>query len=238
MPLRILAFAGIWLMLVGNIPSVGAQPDTYTIYLPLVVRDAVYRTGEGTYYNATGDGNCMFGPSPHDLMVAAMNHTDYGVAALCGAFIEVIGPKGSVVVRIVDRCPECAPGDVDMSQQAFARIADLSAGRVPIRWRVVSPDIPGPIAYRFKEGSNRWWTAVQVRHHRNPIARFEYRRSDGQWQTAPRTMYNYFVAESGMGPGPYTFRVTDVHGNVLIDTSIPFIEGGVINGGGQFPPAP
>ena len=115
MPVRILVFACAWLLIVGGIPVVGAQNSAYTVYLPLVIRDATYRTGEGTYYNADGTGNCSFDPSPEDLMVAAMNHADYDNAALCGAFIEVIGPKGRVVVRIVDRCPECARGDVDMS---------------------------------------------------------------------------------------------------------------------------
>ncbi|MGQ9548054.1 MAG: expansin EXLX1 family cellulose-binding protein [Roseiflexus sp.] len=235
---RIFVFAGVWLLIVGNIPPARAQVPVSVVYLPLVIRDANYRTGEGTYYDADGTGNCSFDPSPDDLLVAAMNHADYDTAALCGAFIEIFGPKGRVTVRIVDRCPECARGDVDMSRQAFARIADLSAGRVPIRWRIVSPELTGPIAYRFKEGSSQWWTAVQIRNHRNPIARFEYLRSDGQWQTVPRAMYNYFVAGSGMGPGPYTFRVTDMDGNVLTDTGIPLIEGGVINGAAQFPPAP
>ncbi len=102
----------------------------------------------------------------------------------------------------------------------------------------MSPALTGPIAYRFKEGSSQWWTAVQIRNHRNPVARFEYLRSDGQWQTVPRAMYNYFVASSGMGSGPYTFRVTDMYGHVLTDTAIPLIEGGVFYGAAQFPPAP
>jgi expansin (peptidoglycan-binding protein) len=145
MPLRILVFASVWILIVGIVPVAGAQSHAQVVYLPLVIRDAFERTGEGTYYNADGTGNCSFDPSPEDLMVAAMNHADYDNAALCGAFIEVIGPKGRVVVRIVDRCPECARGDVDMSPQAFARIADLSAGRVPIRWRIVSLALTGPI---------------------------------------------------------------------------------------------
>jgi hypothetical protein len=33
-------------------------------------------TGEGTYYNATGAGNCSFDPSPQNLMVAALNQVD------------------------------------------------------------------------------------------------------------------------------------------------------------------
>jgi hypothetical protein len=41
-----------------------------------------------------------------------------------------------------------------------------------------------------------------------------------------------------MGVGPYTFRVTDMYGNTLTDTSIPFVENGTLNGAGQFPPGP
>ena len=53
MPFRILVFACAWLLIVGGIPVVGAQNGAYTVYLPLVIRDATYRTGEGTYYNAS-----------------------------------------------------------------------------------------------------------------------------------------------------------------------------------------
>jgi expansin (peptidoglycan-binding protein) len=211
-----------------------------TVFLPLVTRtpEEIWHFGEGTYYDATGAGNCSFDPSPQDLMVAAMNQTDYANAALCGGFIHVEGPKGAVTVRIVDRCPECAPGDVDLSPEAFALIADLVAGRVPIRWRIISPELQGPIIYRFKEGSNQWWTAVQIRNHRNPIAKMEYRLSNGTFKDIPRTNYNYFVEASGMGPGPYTFRVTDMYGNVLQDAGIWHLEGGEVAGSGQFPPGP
>jgi len=41
-----------------------------------------------------------------------------------------------------------------------------------------------------------------------------------------------------MGPGPYTFRVTDYYGNQLIDSGIPHIENGTIDGAAQFPPGP
>jgi expansin (peptidoglycan-binding protein) len=215
-----------------------SMASSTVVYLPLIQRSSpeVFHTGEGTYYDATGAGNCSFDPSPQDLMVAAMNHTDYAQAALCGAYVEVTGPKGTATVKIVDRCPECATGDIDLSKQAFALIADLVAGRVPIRWRIVGPDLQGPIVYRFKEGSNPYWTAVQIRNHRNPIASLEYRISGGTFKSIPRTDYNYFVEDQGMGAGPYTFRVTDIYGHVLQDSDIPFVEGGEIPGSAQFPP--
>src|SRR5262249_47727067 len=156
--------------------------------------------GIATYYNATGDGACLFGPSPDDLMVAAMDAPEYDHAAVCGEYVFITGPKGTVTVRIVDLCPECAAGHLDLSQEAFAVIADLPQGVVPITWQVVSPALPGPIAYHFKDGSNQWWTAVQIRNSRNPIAKLEY-LNGSQWVAVPRTDYNYFVQTNpGMGP--------------------------------------
>jgi len=180
----------------------------------------------------------MFPATPNDLMVAAVNHVEYGVADLCGAFVRVTGRKGSVIVRIVDKCPDagCIVGHLDLSMEAFARIDDIPLGFVPITWQIVSPEMNGPIRFEFKE-KNQWWTAVQVRNHRNPIAKFEYRLSNGAFKQVARTDYNYFVEASGMGPGPYTFRVTDILGNVIVSSNIPLSNPGVeINGSGQFPP--
>jgi expansin (peptidoglycan-binding protein) len=181
----------------------------------------------------------MFDPSPADLMVAAMNAEEYDHAAYCGAYVAVTGPRGGVTVRIVDLCPECLAGHLDLSREAFAAIADLPLGRVPISWQLVSPVLNGPIAYHFKDGSNQWWTAVQIRNHRNPIARFEYLNGNGQWVEVSRTDYNYFVQTNpGMGPGPYSFRVTDWYGNQLNDNGISHSENGTIAGMNQFPPFP
>lgn len=217
--------------------------SSYSIWLPLVSKSPatsnLLHQGIATYYNATGDGACTFGVSPQDLMVAALNAPEYNNAAFCGAYVSVTGPKGTVVVRIVDLCPECKAGHLDLSQEAFAKIADLPQGLVPITWQVISPDLAGPIAYHFKDGSNQWWTAVQIRNHRNPIAKLEYRDGNGQWVPVPRTSYNYFVqTDPGMGLGPFAFRVTDIYGNILSDSGIPHIENGTINGAAQFPPGP
>jgi len=231
----------LFISLLIFLPAYGKASDS-TIWLPLVQKEKAtnpIHEGIATYYYATGDGACMFGPSPGDLMVSAMNAEEYDNANICGAYVHVTGPKGAVTVRIVDLCPECKAGHLDLSREAFAIIADLPLGIVPITWQVVSPDLAGPIAYHFKDGSNQWWTAVQVRNHRNPIASLEYLNSNSQWISVPRTSYNYFVQTNpGMGPGSYTFRVTDSYGNVLVDSGIPHVENGTVNGTSQFPPGP
>ncbi|MEM7118750.1 MAG: expansin EXLX1 family cellulose-binding protein [Chloroflexota bacterium] len=228
---------------IGSIaPSSEAQGQTaVSLFLPLVRATPANPTHDGiaTYYGATGAGACSFDPSPHNLMVAAMNADEYDNSAICGAYVQVTGAKGTIVVRIVDLCPGCSAGHIDLSEEAFAAIDDPILGIVPIRWQIVSPPTSQPIAYKFKEGSNQWWTAVQIRNHRNPIVKLEYRNEDGNWINVPRTSYNYFVQSNpGMGPGPYTFRVTDSYGNVLVDSGIPHVEGGVIEGAGQFPIGP
>src|SRR5687768_2855848 len=80
--------------------------------------------GEATYYDANGTGACGF-PASNDFMVAAINDEQYSKAN-CGRCIEVTGPRGTVVVRIVDKCPGCGFGDVDLSQTAFGKIARLA----------------------------------------------------------------------------------------------------------------
>jgi expansin (peptidoglycan-binding protein) len=227
----------------GFLPVYG-QPNTdYRIRLPLILSGPTssnpVHQGIATYYQATGAGACMFDPSPNDLRVAAMNAVEYDNAAVCGAYVLVAGPQGAVTVRIVDLCPECRAGHLDLSREAFSSIGDLPEGVIPVTWQMVSPPLSGPIAYHFKDGSNQWWTAVQIRNHRNPVARLEYRRTDGSWAAVPRTDYNYFVQTNpGMGVGPYTLRVTDWYGNQLTDSGIPHVENGSVNGSGQFPPGP
>lgn len=192
--------------------------------------------GEGTFYGATGEGNCSFDASPDDLMVAAMNHVDYAGSAACGEAIVVTGPKGTVTVRITDQCPECAEGDIDLSAQAFARIADPAAGRVAISWQLVAADIQTPVQYRYKEGSSRYWTAIQVRNHRLPITQLDILPAgSSNWIRVERTDYNYFVHPSEIASGPLQVRVTALGGATLVDT-LPEPQGGlVVTGTAQFP---
>lgn len=195
------------------------------------------RTGEATYYDADGSGNCSFEPGG-DLMVAAMNAPDYDRAAWCGGCVDIDGPAGTVTVRIVDQCPGCASGDLDLSREAFALISPLAAGRVPITWREVPCDVTGPIRYRFKEGSNAYWTAIQIRNHRYPIAQVAARQADGAWRDLPRESYNYFVAADGLGPGPYALRVTDDRGQALTDAGIALAEASEVPGTAQLAVCP
>jgi expansin len=192
--------------------------------------------GKATFYGYGGGGNCSL-PVP-DMLTAAMNQSDYAGSQACGACAEVTNANTgqSVVVRIDDQCPECAPGDIDLSEPAFAQIGPREAGILPITWRYVACSYPSMKLY-FKEGSSQWWTAVQVREHRYPIKSLAWRASGSgaAYVTLPREPYNYFLAASGMGPGPYDIRITDANDQVIVATSVPLAVTTPLDIGQQFP---
>ncbi|MER7605872.1 expansin EXLX1 family cellulose-binding protein [Nocardioides sp. NPDC127503] len=200
-------------------PSAKSRPRTEsaesTGSLTGRIRPGIRYRGVATAYEA-GDGNgaCLYGPSD-DLMVAAMNHTDYESAKACGAYVLVRAANGaSIKVRIVNDCPlPCKPGQIDLSQQAFAKLADLKVGRLPITWKLLSPAASGTISIRYKDGSSQWWCGVQAIGHRNPLARLEVRTGNG-WRKLQRTGYNYFLATDGRGCGR-AIRITDIYGERL-----------------------
>lgn len=180
--------------------------------------------GEGTGYGGGPGGQCSF-PLPDDLPIVAMNHTDYAGSQACGACLEITRPgtDRKVVARVDNRCPECAPGDVDMSDPAFFQLGTYQEGRFPISWKYV-PCSYASMSLFFKEGSSQWWTAVQVREARYPVKSLEYRRTgSGTYKALPREMYNYFLEAGGMGEGPYDFRITDVFGHVVEATDIALV---------------
>ncbi|MEK8034963.1 expansin EXLX1 family cellulose-binding protein [Ideonella sp. DXS29W] len=193
--------------------------------------------GEGTYYQYTEGGNCSF--PPPTMLTAAMNNTDYDGAKACGGCIAVTNPANgkTVQVRIDDRCPECAPGDVDLDQEAFAQIAELWQGRIPITWKYIACTAPTLSLY-FDPGSSQWWTSVQVRDHRYPLAKLAWRvtGSGKPFVAVPRELYNVFIPAGGMGTGPYDFKLTDVYGQVVKLTNVALAPGQVVKTTKQFPP--
>lgn len=183
--------------------------------------------GVATEYSAAdGDGACLFGPSS-DMMIAAMNERDYQNSEACGAHVLVRAANGATVtVLITNECPyPCAPGQLDLSQQAFAKIADPSAGRVPITWQLISPSTSDTISIRYKTGSSQYWCGIQVIGERNPVVRLAANTAGG-WQDLPRTSYNYFLSANGAGCGK-AIRITDIYGQQLTVSAMP-IEPNVV----------
>jgi expansin (peptidoglycan-binding protein) len=191
--------------------------------------------GDWVEHVATGDGR-FFG---------AMNATDYDHAAACGACVEITrGDTGrQVTVTIVDRCPECPAGHIDLSADAFAELEDLNLGCIGpaqgcrhyrISWRYVPCPVTEDISLRLQQPTNPWWRSFLVQGHRYPLSAMAV-EIDGEWQPAERQDYNYWLVGDGdIGPAPWPIRITDVNGAV-VETTITAAADGDIPGQVQFP---
>ena len=183
--------------------------------------------GVATFYGSVnGGGNCSFVTGPPGNLVVALSPGEYAAAGACGSYLDVTGPRGHVRVKVVDQCPECATGHIDLSREAFTRIADPVQGLVPVTFRaVVDPTLPGPLSFRIKEGASQWWFAVLVDNHGDPLSRVEVRSGGGAWHAVSRKDYNYWIGQNGLGPGPFSIRVSDVYGHRVVASGIRLTPG-------------
>lgn len=196
-------------------------------------------SGEATWYEVDESSlvNCGYdlrGINP--FYIGAINTPQHNNSEGCGACMKIKGPDGEVSLRIVDKCPGCQHGDIDLSREAFQQIAKLDDGRVPITWQY----IPCPyekISLRFKDGSTQWWLGVQTLNHKYRVASIEGRNSSSQYVHMDQQDFNFYIKPGGFGVPPLYFRVTDVHGHAVeikID-EIPFEEEIVVPTDQQFP---
>jgi expansin len=173
-------------------------------------------SGEATHYELAsgGVGNCSYPSPPAGQLYVALPPPEYGSSAACGSYLQVSGPDGSVTVEVVDQCPECQAGHIDLSEQAFAKIAPLSAGLVPVTYRTLAdPPLPAPLSMLVKSGSSAYWLALLPINNGNPLATVAVSQGSGGWQELSRTTYGYWLASSGAGPGPFSVRLTDSLGH-------------------------
>ena len=164
----------------------------------------------------TGDGR-HFG---------AMNTQDFNDAAACGTCAEVTRDGNrSVVVTIVDRCPDgaCQPGHIDLSREAFLELGSEAEGRLgvggvgTISWRYVPCPVPNDasVSLRLKEPNNEYYTAVIVEDHEFPIASVQIKGVEAQRDGASNF---WLVGDGNQFPPPWHVRATDVNGWVYEST--------------------
>jgi hypothetical protein len=99
---------------------------------------------------------------------------------------------------------------------------------------LVNPSLPGPISLLVKQGSSPYWLALLAMNTGNPLASVQVRsESGGGWYSLVRASYNYWVARSGAGSGPFTVRLTDTQGHVVTVQGIA-LSPGVVQGTGTW----
>ncbi|NP_001148968.1 blight-associated protein p12 precursor [Zea mays] len=129
-----------------------AIPKATSIVLAMVLTLAMVSlvagtTGYATFYTPSYTPSACYGYQDMGTMIAAASDVFWNGGAACGDRY-VVSCKGgtnegvphpctgrSVTVQIVDLCPAGCQGTIDLSQDAFAIIADPDAGKVEIEYR-------------------------------------------------------------------------------------------------------
>ncbi|MEV0339364.1 expansin EXLX1 family cellulose-binding protein [Nocardia sp. NPDC050713] len=170
--------------------------------------------GEARYYSSSSTVACSYEDLPVDGLYAGLSSAEFGGADLCGGHLDVRGPLGAVRVLIADRCPGCAPGQLDLSAAAFDRIADRADGVAQVSYRLVRNPEPAPeLGYVVKPDSTPGWLAMLITGTGNPIRQVALRDEEGaQWRELTRGKDNYWTLV-GAGSGPFIARITDAYGH-------------------------
>ncbi|KAM0013494.1 putative EG45-like domain containing protein, plant [Helianthus debilis subsp. tardiflorus] len=101
--------------------------------------------GQATFYTPPYVPSSCFGFEDRGVMILAANSGLFNNRAACGTRYRVTCTGAtnavaqpctgrSVDVTVVDLCPGCAGNQVDLSQEAFAVIANTNAGKINIEY--------------------------------------------------------------------------------------------------------
>lgn len=216
----------LWFNLAAGTGAVVAAGIAAAIIMSQVSADtacAAVSSEVATHYVLTSAGNCDYPSAPANGLFVALSPAEYNDAAACGGYLKVNGPDGSVTVEVIDQCPPCQTGHIDLSETAFEDIAPLAAGEVDVSYQpIADPPLAGPLQVVVKTGSSAFWLALQVINTGNPVASVSV---GGHALT--RASYNYWIASSGEGSGPFDVQVTDTEGHQVTLTGVQLTPGAV-----------
>lgn len=186
-------------------------------------------TGQATYYTI-GSGVGYYDLNTfarnNGLYTCAFNKKDFTLPIPAGAYLRVTNQKNgsSVDVYVVDASGQ-SKGSLDLDKSAFQQISALSAGRLNISWEIIPYPTDAPMLYSLRSSQ------LQILQHKYPIYSLEKRNADGSFSAVTRNVYGFFT---GLKAGQYTFRITDIYGNIVVDT-VTLVSGQSVAGNYNFP---
>jgi expansin (peptidoglycan-binding protein) len=109
------------------------------------VDDSKSYSGTATWYSPKKNGGtqaaCGGKKINDNSEIVALNAPQYGDMSedsdWCGKEIEITGPKGTIKATILDACPECDSGDLDLTPVLFERVCgDKDKGVAKVTWKL------------------------------------------------------------------------------------------------------
>ena len=158
-----------------------------------------------------------------DGVTAAIAGVRWNNSAHCGECLDVHGPLGSTVVRVTDECPDCAATGLDLSQGAFAKVADLNDGVASVTWERVDCPVSGGLTLQTID-SNPYYLKMLAANTNQGVSAIRIKSgSNGTWQQlAAQSDGTYQILPSNMLQSPVFVELTSNSAQVLdITTALP-----------------
>ncbi|KAH7201611.1 RlpA-like double-psi beta-barrel-protein domain-containing protein-containing protein [Fusarium oxysporum] len=196
-----------------------STPSTGSSSKSTPLGDGASVSGSSTFYGGNlAGGNCMFSTYtlPSGILGTAFSGQKWDNSANCGACIEVTGPSGTIKAMIVDKCPECDPGHLDLFPDAFKAVGGTD-GIVKTSYKFVECGITTPLVLHNKEGTSANWFSIQVVNANEPVKSVQVSIDGGStWKSTERKDYNFFENPAGFGKTSVDVKVTSSTGKSVV----------------------
>ncbi|KAJ8120556.1 hypothetical protein ONZ43_g2760 [Nemania bipapillata] len=118
---------------------------------------------------------------------------------------------------VVDKCPECEAGHLDLFENAFDVLSPSSTDLLSTSYTFVDCPISSPLVLHNKSGTSAYWFSMQVVNANEPVSKLEVSTDGGStWKSTTRQDYNFFENASGFGTDTVTVRVTSESGSTVV----------------------
>ena len=122
----------------GALTVLGAGPDAADIPIGQPI------SGTSTYYNDAGYGACGTQINAATDWLVAVPAAYWTTAnpnndPVCDLSVQVTYNGTTITVPVEDKCPSCDASHIDLSEPAFASLADTSLGVINVTWEFVNP---------------------------------------------------------------------------------------------------
>lgn len=183
--------------------------------------------GEGTAYSDAVKDATGFAcarreiPEKAQRMFAAINSDQWNDGENCGKCVQVWCVDSFCAKRfeprtlmIVDKCPECSPGDLDLSFPAYKEITGRWPHRLKFEWKFVDCvdefDYGDKIRMDLKQGPNQWWRAFYFSMNKYQLANVTL---DGR--PLSKAEFGFWNDWNELGKAPHKLVLTSVNGQTV-----------------------
>jgi expansin (peptidoglycan-binding protein) len=140
--------------------------------------------------------------------------------------------------QIVDKCPECDAGHLDLFQNAWTALeSDTGKGIIDTSYEFVDCGalVTGPLTIHLKSGVSQYWFSAQVVNANRRTAKLEVSIDGGKtWKQAKRTDYNFFEIPSGVGAAKASVRVTSKDGKSVVVKDVAMTSDASVKAAGNY----